>query len=213
MTVFILDSAPICIESSIEDLLPYRKYFTLPPSEEVKQKWHQVTPWIYESEEDNWAIKRNLYAEMQFSLFKCMHPKCIFSTNDGSKFRIHIQSHEALISALDRENELASVVRDIQTRCRECPYCPLNETSEIVDHIENDHKQSILQCGNCFYRSIELENIVLHTEKYHPSTPDESKRRILLCDDGQRCITDKTMQLVLEHLDKSKKLLNCCQCK
>lgn len=206
-------------EAHDQELIKCAKYYMLSP---IGLTWANVKPWIKndvnaQPEEANWSTKQRLHIQTQYALFKCMHPSCIFATNDGAKMRIHIESHMDLVGALSQEHELEDKngAREKHNRCRACPYCVLYKRIDTVQHIEDNHKQSCFQCAHCYYRTIEIVNIFTHNEKYHRSTSETDYRKFLFCGDGKRDVTDEIGCKVVECFEESKSHLNlsCGLCK
>lgn len=129
-----------------------------------------VRPWI----EEDYARKPSINLFTQFALYKCMHEHCIFATDDEEKWNKHMDKHINVInvfaSMMKVQNEtLVRQTRKELVKFRGCPYCneEFNSNHSHHEHMEEVHRRSIFQCAYCFYRTIEMDNIVLHYEKYH----------------------------------------------
>lgn len=178
----------------IEQLIPYIK-------RNATSNWTKVKPWI----DGDGSIKENIRLDMLLALFKCMHRLCKFSTDDATRMTEHIDSHLKAIDALPTPG--------MQIECLECAYCTKSFMfgATLAAHIENEHSDSIFQCANCFYRTIEIENIIGHTERYHK---DDGERKILLCPRGERVIDESTINSVYERFERScgQSLFKCGRC-
>lgn len=124
-----------------------------------------VRPWI----DGDYAAKPSLALITQFALYKCMHTNCIFSTDDDDHWAAHMVDHIKFMDVLDANGWLTNSVRSDQIKFRECPYCPaeFGSNCEISDHIEDQHRRSIFQCAYCYYRTIEMDCIVMHYNQFH----------------------------------------------
>lgn len=47
--------------------------------------------------------------------------------------------------------------------------------------MEEDHRRCIFQCAFCFFRTIEMDNVIVHMEKYH----SDKKKVVLLCGESR----------------------------
>lgn len=112
---------------------------------------HKVRPWL-----DDYAKKPTLYLMTQFSLFKCMHPKCLFATNDEDKWQVHMSKHIDMFDILTKRNQnqiLQKTIREKLIKFRECPYCHYQAKadhqfmSHMVDHCRNTYQV----CRDSFY--------------------------------------------------------------
>lgn len=65
---------------------------------------------------------------------------------------------------------------------RDCCYCDSEAryNNELLSHIMQEHSYSLYQCSYCFYRSIEVDNMILHYQSLHPM----EKPEILICENG-----------------------------
>lgn len=141
-----------------------------------------VRPWIPE----DYAKKSVINIISQFALYKCMHAHCIFATDDSEIWERHMEKHQQLIDVCQNElyrGNLTKVRRDELIKFRECAYCSeLPKTQfQVMQHMGEDHRQSILQCTYCYYRTIETDNIVHHYETCHP----EEAKEILMCGESR----------------------------
>lgn len=109
---------------------------------------------------------------MLYCLYKCMHQKCIFSTNDAEAMMEHMKQHILLIDAIKTRGKLTNQLRQFHSKFRECCYCAnkLHSNVGLIDHVQQAHGASVFQCYHCFYRTIERDNMVQHYSTYHPST-------------------------------------------
>lgn len=153
---------------------------------------YHVRPWI----DDDHAKKPMMSIITQFALFKCMHDKCIFSTDSEEQWSAHIIDHLKLIDTLQVKNMLTNEIRMEQNKYRECPYCIINrhKDHQITAHIETEHRRSIFQCVFCYYRTIEIENIVSHHNEFHANEPKE----VLLCGEQREFEHDNGKEILWE---------------
>lgn len=135
-----------------------------------------VRPWIHR----DYARKPSINLLTQFALYKCMHGKCVFSTDSTELWNNHMQAHIELMDALaKKKNNFGRADRNELKKFRECCYCTRESKAnhEALRHMDEEHRRSIFQCAHCFYRCIEMDNMVLHNEAHHPNQSKE----ILLC--------------------------------
>lgn len=156
-----------------------------------------VRPWI-----DCKHRKRSINVISQFFLYKCMHENCMFATDSEKDWQMHMQVHHQLIGYFERHNLLDKLKRDKLIRFRQCAYCDFqaNTDQQYLIHIEEEHQRSIFQCMCCFYRTIEIDNMVLHMKANHPDTHE-----ILLCGESRRFNQQDEEILALDcdaHVDK-----------
>lgn len=98
--------------------------------------------------------------------WKCMGRLCIFTTDDREKMLQHLRNHE--LAAM----ELVGIDDNMDTDSwLECAYCEMTCSSDdvLVQHVQEQHGNSIYQCHWCFYRSTTRLNVFLHCQKYHGS--------------------------------------------
>lgn len=136
-----------------------------------------VRPWI-----DNVDRKFSNDTISQFALYKCMSEKCLFATDSMKQWQTHMNSHHQLIGYFERQHLLDKSTRDRLIKFRQCSYCEFQAKADqqIIWHMEEEHRRSIFQCANCFYRTIEIDNMVLHMQIYHPGNDE-----ILLCSESR----------------------------
>lgn len=135
-----------------------------------------VRPWM----DDEYGLKKICIDEIcQFALYKCMYENCIYATNSKTNWQMHMAVHGQLIDFFKSKGTLEKNVRDKLIKYRECPYCCFMAKADhqVVRHMEEDHRSSIFQCAMCYYRTIEMDNMVLHMQDYHPNATKE----VLLC--------------------------------
>lgn len=145
---------------------------------QVEGHVNKVRPWI----QSDYATKPSMCLITQFALFKCMHANCIFSTDDEDIWTAHMVDHIKLMDVFTEHGMLTNEVRCNQIKFRECPYCPTEAGSnpETTWHIE-EHRRSIFQCAYCFYRTIEMDCMVLHYSQNHAT----ERREILMTADAR----------------------------
>lgn len=153
----------------------------------VAHHYTQITASKFQVKKEMAAIwtKPSLGTLSQYALFKCMHSQCIFATDADEDMSIHMESHLTLIDVLKSRNgdSMTKTMRDQQIQFRDCCYCNFEActNNELINHIADEHGQSVFQCSHCFYRSIEVDHIMFHYESCHPN----EKREVLLC--GETC--------------------------
>lgn len=135
-----------------------------------------IRPWI------DYDYGRKLHTDQisQFALYKCMHELCIFATNSIQKWFIHMGIHLQLIAYFQSKGYLNTWTRSRLIKFRECGYCGYEAKAdhEVIRHMEEEHRRSIFQCALCFYRTIEMDNMVVHMRKFHATS---GRTEILLC--------------------------------
>lgn len=141
-----------------------------------------VRPWM----DGDYGVKKMSIDDIcQFALYKCMYEKCMFATNSMDSWQIHMAVHGQMIDFFQEKGggSLEKNVRDKLIMYRECPYCSFTAKADhqVLRHMEEDHRRSIFQCAMCYYRTIEMDNMVLHMQNYHPNATKE----VLLC--GEVC--------------------------
>lgn len=155
-----------------------------------QQKVHgyMVRPWM-----NDYVAKPSLSSITQFALFKCMHIDCIFSTDREDIWTAHMIDHIKLIDTFQANKMLTTTIRNNQIKFRECPYCPAAMKSHygVTWHIEEEHRRSIFQCMHCFYRTIEIDSIVLHYNEFHAN-----ERREVLMTGEQREFKEKDARIL-----------------
>lgn len=130
-----------------------------------------VRPWFLE----DYAKKRDINVITQFALFKCMHEWCMFATDTEKKWEIHMGEHIKLMDVLTNNGQLDNDYRAELIKFRECSYCGSEPHTkkyaayQVCRHMDMEHRRNTIQCAYCFYRTIEMDNIVIHMETYHPN--------------------------------------------
>lgn len=133
-----------------------------------------VRPWF----PLDYAKKLHVNVITQFALYKCMHGACLFSCDSEQKWETHMAQHLKLIEVLQTKNLLNNEYRAELIKYRECAYCPFEakKNSQLSRHMDMEHRRNTFQCTHCFYRTIEMDNMVFHMSKYHAN----ANREILL---------------------------------
>ncbi|KAL5277079.1 hypothetical protein ACFFRR_002355 [Megaselia abdita] len=125
-----------------------------------------------------------------FALFKCMDEGCNFATNLPDEFTKHMDSK-------NKRNELFN-----------CCYCTKavkgQFTKVLTDHIKNRHGLCRYQCNECFYRSFNLSNIMVHKRSAHAL---KGNLDVLDC---LNALPDESAQM-LRNKDK-KNVQQMCKC-
>lgn len=163
-----------------------------------------VRPWL---KGDVCARKPCIDTIIQFALYKCMFGKCFYATNSMEFFRKHMEMHDQVIDHFKYKNFLDNQIRDKLIKFRECAYCHYASKAnyQLIEHMENVHRRCIFQCPQCFYRTIEVDNMLLHQKTYHPT--DENV--ILLC--GEKRAFQKQDVEILEKAEQHVKKIICGQ--
>lgn len=146
----------------------------------------------------------------QVALFKCMHPACIYSTDERQDMAIHMNSHLTFMKVIARDTAgaLPKTTRDQQIKFRDCCYCDFEAhyNDELLEHIVDEHSRSIFQCSYCFYRCIEVDNIISHYKALHPA----EKREILLCGDSKE-FTQQDYEMMKDDCENHVEKFKCGQ--
>lgn len=162
------------------DAAPYDPETLLKVHEQYKimKKWipyiENVRPWFLE----DYAKKPEINVITQFALYKCMHDVCLFACDSEENWKAHMDEHLNLIDFLGTKSLLDRNYRTELTKFRECPYCGSesncgNATNnkkrfdQVCRHMEMEHRRNTMQCAYCFFRTIEMDHMVWHMEKYH----------------------------------------------
>lgn len=155
----------------------------------------------------------NIFPANLFDFYKCMDPNCIFSTNEKTAMQEHMKDHWLLQDiAKDKKDPI-----DIHKKCRKCPYCylgPFKSVHELLEHMETIHSSCTYQCSHCYYRCIEMDSIVLHYEKFHPS----EKKNIYVVNNERKFGLDKMERMLnaedAKDLEKTTQFheFECCYC-
>lgn len=129
-----------------------------------------VQPWL---QMKDCAKKRDINLIAQFGLYKCMSEWCIFATNVIESWENHMKEHISLLDTLSKKQLINNDDHQFivgLNRFHECPYCDSESLTE--DHAM-EHRRSNIQCAFCFYRTNEMDNMVLHMETYHSNADRE----------------------------------------
>lgn len=106
------------------------------------------------------------------NLYKCMDVSCNNFTNSNSTvFKKHLMEHEnSLQTATDEKSFL------------KCAYCIIqaSNSSNLIQHIDNEHKQCSFQCGYCSFRSYSEFQISCHQRDHH----EYLERKFFKCNNG-----------------------------
>lgn len=142
-----------------------------------------VRPYILE----DYARKLDIDMITQFALYKCMHDACLFACDSEEKWIIHMEQHSSLIDLLGEQLKKRPDYKNELLKFGECPYCGYEPNRRkdvkfrlldaVCRHMEIEHIRNTIQCAHCYYRTNEMDNIILHMERYHP----HCDRKILLC--------------------------------
>lgn len=142
-----------------------------------------VRPYILE----DYARKLDIDLITQFALYKCMHDACLFACDSEENWIMHMEQHSNLIDLLGDELKRKPKYKEELLKFCECPYCGYEPSrrKEVVcrsldavcRHMDMEHQRNTIQCAHCYYRTNEMDNIIIHMERYHPNC----KRQVLLC--------------------------------
>lgn len=143
----------------------------------------------------------------QFALYKCLVRKCVYATNAMDEFRKHMEMHVQVIDYYQRESLLDSKTHQKLIKFRECVYCGQKSISndQFLEHTESKHRRCIFKCPHCVYRSIEVDNVLLHRNTNHLF----SDKAILLC--GLPRGLDQVDKDVLKNAEQNVKKIRCGQ--
>ncbi|XP_031636434.1 uncharacterized protein LOC116349232 isoform X2 [Contarinia nasturtii] len=165
-----------------------------------------VRPWI----DEDYAKKPRINLLTQFALYKCMQERCIFATDDEDKWTAHMKMHINWIDVLTKKlgKNFTKNLRDKYIGFRDCSYCGEISKSDIyfLQHMNERHRFSAFQCSYCFYRTNELDNVVLHYERLHK----DKDANVLLCSE-QREMEDKDYDLLENDCTENIKKFMCGQ--
>lgn len=155
----VIDSI-ITLNSSDEEILSNEyKHF-----ESASAYTVDVRPWLI----NNCSKKRNINTMTQFAFYKCMKEWCVYATDSQKNWKIHMQEHTNSLNKNQIDKDQIKLANFY-----DCPYCG-DEQSVDGRHMEMEHRGSILQCAFCYYRTIEIDNILLHMATYHPNVDRET---------------------------------------
>lgn len=143
-----------------------------------------LRPWL-----ENCNARKPLNIIAQYALFKCMHRECFFATDSEEKWTSHMVEHLKLIDILSQKKWLSNETRSKHIQFRECPYCDTGSKAnyQVTAHIESEHRRCIFQCAFCYFRSVEIDGIVLHYDIFH----HEEVQEVLVC--GENCEYEYTL--------------------
>lgn len=158
-----------------------------------------VRPWIHDNDR-----KCSIDTIRQYALYKCMFEKCLFATDSVKQWQFHMNAHLQLFGHFQ---SIDKTIRDRLIKFRMCSYCEFQAKSDqqFIWHMEDEHRRSIFQCTNCFYRSIECDNIVSHMKIHHPENFE-----ILLCGE-QRCFEQHDKEILKQDRDDFVEKIRCGQ--
>lgn len=185
-------SDAIAHQTKIEEQQQIQK--TIDENQNAESKFTvKVRPWI----PGDYIRKPDINLMTLLALFKCLHKTCTFATDNEVRWNQHIEQHLKVVDYLNvtlGQSWEKSERRENYMRFRDCPYCEDFHTKlnvDVTNHISGHHRGSNLQCRYCFYRCVELDNIALHLEEFHPDKPKE----ILLLDESREFIHSDLEQL------------------
>lgn len=111
-----------------------------------------------------------------------MHEWCSYATDLEKSWEIHMGRHISLMDVLSKNELMNNDYRAELIKFRECSYCgsephrKRHAAYQVCRHMDMEHRRNTFQCAVCFYRTIEMDNMVSHMETYHPN----AEREILL---------------------------------
>lgn len=93
--------------------------------------------------------------------YKCMERSCDFVESCEHLFGLHLVQHE-------KTKGLGHT---------KCCYCveKFEDSKSLISHVKTVHANDVHQCSYCFYRSVDLFNVLTHIEVHH-----EFKKRIVI---------------------------------
>lgn len=117
---------------------------------------------------------------------------------------VHIQ----LMEYFNQQGCLPKANRDF-IKFRDCPYCCFEARADhqVIRHMEEEHRRSIFQCSSCFYRTIEMDNMLLHMKDYHPTN---GREQVFLCGDARE-FSDQDHEIIDQDCANHVKKISCGQ--
>lgn len=171
------------------------------PTSHNQDKFDQVNnikrlkPWLGRDDLKHPTHVENMLAEdCLVDLYKCMGSRCDFHTQDVEKFAAHLKEHE-------ESRDLEAVGR--------CPYCKYStaKVTNLVTHVETEHKCDRYACTKCFYRSVVEHYVNTHQTEFH----NNESNTVLDCV-AEKINNKEAVQAVME--SRSKFILPIlCVCK
>lgn len=163
-----------------------------------------VRPWI----EGDYA-RSVIDAISQFAFYKCMHEDCIYATNSMENWFVHMKMHLQVLDYFQKHNALRKCHREKIIKFRECPYCgyEAKTNQDIIIHMEEEHRRAIFQCSLCFYRTIEIDNLILHMNSYHTAS---GRKDIYVCGD-QRQFEQQDEDILEQDIESNVAKIVCGQ--
>lgn len=113
-----------------------------------------------------------------YGRYKCMATYCVFATNDVTKMRKHLENHVTYMKFLEKTYNISPQKDMLWTKCAYCDMTCEPNSTDLINHINQEHGTSMFQCSCCYYRTIELDNIVTHMSEFHK----ENAKLVLLCE-------------------------------
>lgn len=170
------------IHSGAEQLSSIPKAIKVEPTESKKELLIGnivLKPWIHHNVRTSKRTEDVDKLLRRISLcarFKCMGEMCIFTTDDATKMRQHLDNHERqAVEGVPFGNQSDT------DSWLECAYCDeiCSSCTLLVQHVQEHHSNSIYQCPKCFYRSAARMSVIKHCEKYH----SKMEPNIIQCND------------------------------
>lgn len=168
-TGFVFDES---MQQSFEKL--YHMDYTVPPKLSGKTKTN-LKPWAKEPRFTR-NVSKKLSDIFLYARYKCMASQCLFATEDEREMQTHLRHHVLFKNFIEKKFN-----KSVDLHWTECSYCDYKTDTvctDLINHINNEHATSRLQCPYCYYRTIELHNIVLHLNDFHK----QNVKRVLICD-------------------------------
>lgn len=105
----------------------------------------EVRPWI-----DDFSKKPQIDIMTQFALYKCMHPECVYATDNEQHWESHMKKHIQMIDVLTKcyGEDFGKTIRNKHIKFRECPYCMHMAKSnfQVINHMAQHRRNAFQVC-------------------------------------------------------------------
>lgn len=85
----------------------------------------------------------------QFALYKCMHPDCVYATDNEQHWETHMKKHIQMIDVLTKHlPTLANANRSKHIKFRECSYCTYMAKADfqVIAHMARHRRNAFQVC-------------------------------------------------------------------
>lgn len=111
----------------------------------------------YKYEVRPWGIcmdrkKPIIHIMTQFALYKCMHPWCVYGTDNEQHWESHMKKHIQMIDVLTKHlPDLGKAGRDEHIQFRKCPYClhMAKSNFQVINHMAQHRRNAFQVCFPC----------------------------------------------------------------